>query len=270
LILNALLGYIPLAHDLPLRRKPMRTIVLSCLVVYLVGDAFGQSPEPPLADTRIPVSTLVREDIFAGWRANDMERFARGEKNIDLLLEQRPGVKAELLAWKGGTKLYRAVLAVEAGKSDEFERYYRETLDLFAEARKLAPKHPVVAAVVGGSYAFFGDRLPEEHRAAAWTVSYDSYQILWKQQAQALNKLPVHVRGELLAGLAQTAERTGHKEQLAEYLDKIVEVLPDTGYERVAKQWKADPLAAAKGNISCKSCHNEGRLSERIAKLKDK
>ena len=248
----------------------MRTIVLSCLVVYWVGDAFGQSPEPPLSDTRLPVSTLVREDVFAGWRANDMERYARGEKNIDLLLEQRPGQRAELLAWKGGTKLYRAVLAREAGKSEEFERYYQETLDLFAEAKKIAPKHPAVAAIVGGSYVLFGDRLPETNRDAAWSESYDNYRILWQQQARGIDRLPTHIRGELLAGLAQSADRTGRKEERDEYLDKIIEVLPDTGYERVAKQWKADPQAIANSNISCKSCHNEGRLSERVAKLKDK
>ena len=88
--------------------KPMRTIAMSCVVLFLVSEAFGDSPDPPLADKRLPVSTLVREDVFSGWRANDLERYARAEKNIDLLLEQRPGEKAELLAWKGGTKLYRA------------------------------------------------------------------------------------------------------------------------------------------------------------------
>jgi hypothetical protein len=80
----------------------------------------------------------------------------------------------------------------------------------------------------------------------------------------------VHIRGELLAGLAQSADRTGRKEERDKYLDKIIEVLPDTGYERIAKQWKADPQSAANTNISCKSCHTEGRLAERIAKLKDK
>ncbi len=199
-----------------------------------------------------------------------MERYARAEKNIDLLLEQRPRDKAELLAWKGGTKLYRALLAQEAGNNDEFERLYQATLDLFAEAKQIAPRHPAVAAIVGGSYVLFGDRLPEKYRAAAWAVSYECYQALWKLQAPALDQLPLHIRGELLAGLAQSAERTGQKEQLNEYLDKILETLPDTGYERIAKQWKADPVLAAKGNISCKSCHNEGRLSARMAKLNDK
>ena len=53
----------------------MRTMILSCLVVGLMGDAFVQSPEPPIADDRLAVSTLVREDVFAGWRENDMERY---------------------------------------------------------------------------------------------------------------------------------------------------------------------------------------------------
>jgi len=247
----------------------MRTIVwISFFAV--VGSAFGQSPDPPISDTRLPVSTLVREDVFAGWRANDMERYARGEKNIDLLLEQRPGERAELLAWKGGTKLYRGLLALEAGKNEEFEDYYQATLELFAEAKKLSPQHPAVAAIVGGSYVLFGDRLPEKYQAAAWAAGYDNYQILWKLQGRAVDRLPLHIRGELLAGLAQSAQRTGRKEQLDEYLDKIIEVLPDTGYERVAKQWKADPVAAGKSNISCKSCHSEGRLASRIAKLEDK
>jgi tetratricopeptide (TPR) repeat protein len=248
----------------------MRTLVCSCLALFLVGDAFAQSPEPPLAETRLPVSTLVREDIFAGWRADDMERYARAEKNIELLLEQRPKERAELLAWKGGTKIYRAVLAREADKADECERYYQEALHLFTEAQELAPKNPAVAAIVGGSYVLFADRLPEKYRAAAWTVSYDSYQTLWKLQGQALEHLPMHIRGELLAGLVQSAERTGHKEEHIEYLDKILDTLPDTAYARIAKQWKADPALAAQGNISCKSCHNDGRLADRMARLKDK
>ncbi len=248
----------------------MRTVVLSCLVALSASRAFAQSPDPPLDEKRLPIATLLREDVFAGWRAGDMERYARGEKNIDLLLQQRPNERTELLAWKGATKLYRAVVALEAGDKDAFDRYYRDTLELFGESRKLGPQHPAVAAIVGGSWVVFADRLPETLRPAAWSESYECYQTLWKQQQSVMDKLPLHLRGELLAGLAQSAERTGHKEQVEEYLDKIIEALPDTGYERVAKQWKADPASSARTNISCKSCHNEGRLSERLAKLKDR
>lgn len=244
----------------------MRTIVWSCAVVVLSSIAYAESPDPPLSETRLPISTLVREDIFAGWQENDMERYARGEKNIELLLEQRPRSRAGLLAWKGGSKLYRAVLAHEAGNDEEFERYYKEATDLFAESKKLAPKQAVVAAVVGGSYVLFGDRLPEQYREAAFNEGYDSYKILWDMQSRALDRLPLHIRGELLAGLAQACARTGRTEELDVYLGKIIELLPDTGYAEVAEQWKADPTSLA-GNITCHSCHDEGRLEPRIAGL---
>lgn len=244
----------------------MRATIGCCVaLLFVASDGFGQSPEPPLSDTRLTVHTLVREDIFAGWLANDMERFARGEKNIDLLLEQRRAAKPDLLAWKGGAVLYRAVLAREAGNDEEFQRLFQQARDHFAEAKKLAPQGPAVAAVVGGSYVVFADRLPEKDRAAAWSESYDNYQVLWKFQGQVVDKLPLHIRGELLAGLVQSSQRTGRDKELAEYLDKTIEVLPDTEYGRVAEQWKKDPQAAIGANISCKTCHAAGRLSARLA-----
>src|SRR5262249_52839602 len=85
------------------------------------------------------------------------------------------------------------------------------------------------------------------------------YQSLWRQQATAVAKLPLHLRGELLGGLAQSAQRTGRTKELAEYLDKIVAVAPDTVYARTAKQWKEDPKAALDTRLTCLSCHARGR-----------
>jgi hypothetical protein len=59
----------------------------------------------------------VREDIFAGFMANDSERFLRGEKNLDLLLVERPQAKASLTAWKGTITLKRAIDAHEAKRT---------------------------------------------------------------------------------------------------------------------------------------------------------
>ena len=83
-------------------------ILVVCAFVTVVA---AQSPQAPLSDSRLTVHTLVREDIFAGFIGDDMKRFERGEKNIELLLEQRPNQKGNLLAWKGGALLYRAVVA---------------------------------------------------------------------------------------------------------------------------------------------------------------
>ena len=237
------------------------------VLVVLVTAAAAQSAGPSLSDSSLSVNTLLREDIFSGFLAGDMEQFARGEKNIDLLLERRSAEKPVLLAWKGLATLYRAVLATEGNRPEEFQQRYRKALDLFAEANKLGPMDGGVIAVTGGSYVVLADRLPKEYRAAAWSQAFESYKLLWKYQAGALDMLPVHLRGELLAGLAQSAQRTGHTEEMNQSLDKIIAVLGNTPYERMAKRWKANPAVASSASITCLSCHDAGRLAARVSAL---
>jgi tetratricopeptide (TPR) repeat protein len=246
--------------------RAMKTVKWAVLILFLVTVAAAQSIEPPLADTRISVNTLVREDIFAGFVADDMERFSRGEKSIKTLLETRSTQRAELLSWKGGATLYRAVRALEDNRKDEFQQDYRQAVDLFSQAYKLEPNGGGSSAIIGGSYLLFADRLPNEDRAAAWSEAYDNYRTLWKFQSAGVAGLPVHLRGELLGGLAQSAQRTGHTQELTQYLDKILEVLPNTPYERVAKKWKSNPESAAKTSITCLTCHDAGRLAASLAR----
>src|SRR5687767_4312114 len=143
------------------RNKILRN---SLLALALFTVAAAQSSEPPLSETRLSIHTLVREDIFAGLISDDMERFSRGEKNIQLLLTQRPGDTADLLAWQGAAVLYRAVRAYEDKRRDEYQRLSRQALDMLAEARK-TDRNGGVAAVTGGIYMVLGDRLPKEDQA---------------------------------------------------------------------------------------------------------
>ena len=250
--------------------KTKISIALLATLGLLTLLASAQTPEPPLADSRLTVHTLVREDIFAGWLENDLERLAQGEKNIELLLQKRPAAKADLLAWKAGATLYRAIHAQEGKRTKEFQQKYRQALDLFAQARKLAPEGGGVLSITGGTYLLFADRLPKQYRAAAFAQAYDSYQILWKQQKAIIESLPVHHRGEVLGGLAQSALRTGRTQEAAQYMDKILVVLRDTPYEPVAKRWKENPKAAANTKITCLSCHDPGRLAATLTTLNKK
>jgi len=238
------------------------------LLVFALGAAVAaQSPDPPLSDTRLTVHTLVREDMFAGFLANDLTRFSRGERNVEVLLRERPGQRANLLAWRGGAAVYRAVLAHEAGRADEFERLYRSARDAFAEASRLQQAEDGVPAIIGGTFSLFADRLPDAYRPAAWNEAYEAYSLLWKAQAPILDKLPVHHRGELLGGLAQSAQRTGRIEEMNQHLERMITVLQGTPYEATAKHWKSDPTVAATTRLTCKNCHNPGRLGPRLAEL---
>jgi hypothetical protein len=233
----------------------------------VIAGAKAQSPEPPLSDTRIPVHTLVREDIFAGFMANDMVRFARGERNVEQLLKDRPDQRGNLLAWRGSAGMYRAVLAHEAGNKDEFLAQLQAARSAFAEAAKQTSGNEGVAAITGGTYAVFADRLPEPQRATAWQDAYSNFTLLWQQQGAMIDKLPVHHRGEVLGGLVQSAQRTGRTEEMTQHLDRMLALMKGTPYEATAQQWKANPASAATTRVTCKACHNPGRLAPTLASL---
>ncbi len=234
----------------------MRSLSFALLITL-----FAFAGEPPL-EPKIPHATLVREDLFAGILANDMQRFERGVKTVDRLLAERPKDKPSLLAWKGLTNILRAVKASEKGDDIEFQMKYRDALLNFADASDDGPQDPGVAAVIGGTYAIYGDRLPEKYRKGAWSMAYRNYQKLWKMQASAVEKLPLHIKGELLSGLALTAQRTGQLQESAQFVDRIIASMPGTPYEAAARKWKQDPASAARVKIACLSCHDIGRLEQ--------
>ena len=246
----------------------MRTPLLTFSAFVVISAALAaQSPEPPLAETRLTVSTLVREDVFAGFLQKDLARLSRAEKNIDLLLASRPGERASLIAWQGSTTLTRAVFANEDKRADEFQKHYRRALDLFAEAKRLGPESIPVLAITGGSMVMLTDRLPAAERAARWEQVYDAYQRLWKLQSAAIEKLPLHHKGEVLSGLAQAMQRTGRTTELGPQLERILTLLPDTAYAKRAQQWKDDPASRAQSSVACQTCHGPGTLASRLAEI---
>jgi hypothetical protein len=240
---------------------------LVLLIVVLIAGAKAQSPEPPLSDARLTVHTLVREDVFAGFMANDMVRFARAERNIEQLLKDRPDQRGNLLAWRGSAAMHRAVLAHEAGNTAEFLKLLEGARAAFAEAARHTSGNEGAAAITGGTYAVFADRLPEPHRATAWAEAYSNYSLLWEQQGSMIDKLPVHHRGEVLGGLVQSAQRTGRTDEMMQHLDRMLTVMKGTPYEATAQQWKDNPASAATTKVTCKACHNPGRLSSTLASL---
>lgn len=234
----------------------------------------AQSADSHLADPRLTVHTLVREDIFAAWLENDMERLARGERNIEAMLQGapiRPNQKAHLLAWKAGAQYYRAVVAHEAHQPEGFRLHFGQAGDATTQAIAANEGSGVaVHAILGGTLLLLADRLPTEQRAGAWSTAYASYSEIWKQQSSIVDKLPLHHQGELLGGMAETAYRTGRSEEADRFADRIITSLQGSPYERAARDWKAAPESRATSKLTCKSCHEPGRLTARLASMQRK
>jgi hypothetical protein len=141
----------------------MRRISGILLALVMITAKSAEMPDPPLSETRLTIHALLREDIFAGLIENDMQRLARGEKNIQLLLQQRPEAQAPLLGWQASTLLYRAIRAHESGRTDEYRDHYRRSIALFEEANRLDGENVGVIAVTGGSFVQLSDRLRNQN-----------------------------------------------------------------------------------------------------------
>ena len=209
------------------------------------------------------VSTWVREDLFAGFLDGDMARFARGVKKAERAVAADPKA-ADALAWLGGAELLLAVRAHEAGKTWEFEVHFAKAQVHFAGSAAVVAQIPAYAealhAIQGGSYVVMGDRMPEQHRKAAWQAVREHYTAIRALHGAGFGKLPVHMRGEVLAGLAQAAQRLGEADVAKEQTRALVAAFPGTPYAVFAQRWLDKPETMGRTKVTCVTCHEPGRL----------
>ncbi|MCC6537211.1 MAG: hypothetical protein IT162_06650 [Bryobacterales bacterium] len=218
----------------------------------------------------IRLTTWVREDIFAGFMAGDVARFERGMQKVAAALAADAG-NAEALGWQGGGKLYRAVRAFEAGDRAAFDRHYAEARADFARGEAALASQPRAAiaylATRGGSFTIMGDRFPPDLRKQAWTEVRTYYSRVREAQQEYFDKLPPHMRGEVLAGLTQAAYRLGEQDAYATALRELLTALPDSVYANRARKWQEQPETAARTSLVCQTCHDAARLDVEMKKV---
>jgi tetratricopeptide (TPR) repeat protein len=227
------------------------TLVLMSYCVPASAQAPG--PQPTFY-------TMVREDSFAGFMAGDMERFEKAMKYTDEVLAKEPQ-NPNATVWLGAGMIFRATRLYDKGETAKADELYDQGLALMDKALALDPGNAGVHASYGGVLAFFSPKLPEERRKAALERARARYEFLYKGQETFLDGMPLHFRGEVLAGLAETNQKLGDVEQAQVYLKRIAATMPNTPYARTAERWMAHPDAVpADQKIVCQSCHDAGRL----------
>jgi tetratricopeptide (TPR) repeat protein len=209
----------------------------------------------------VPFYTWVREDTFAGFMSGDMTRFERGMQKTEEYLREDPG-NMQALDWKGAGTVYRAVRAFNAGDEAKGDELFREAVALMDKALAAAPQDPGVRATTGGTLAFLASQLPERYAQQVWAKVREHYTFLYRGQEPQLEQLPLHLKGETLAGIAEAEFRLGNRDAAQTYLNRIVAMLPNTGYARTAQKWLSSPESVTRSDrLTCQSCHEQGLLS---------
>ena len=223
---------------------------------------------PGARPASISIHTWVREDVFGGFMDNDMVRFERGEAKVREYLAEAPD-RADASAWMAGIKLHRAGLAFSEQKTADGEALVNEAIALMDAAVAKAPNDFGATATTGGSIVTLANKLPEKYYDDLMRRARAQYAKLYAAQSPALAQLPLHLKGELLAGVAETEFRVGDKERAKVVLQQIITELPDTAYAKSAAMWLASPEKVTRDTkLVCQSCHQAGRLSAWQARQK--
>jgi tetratricopeptide (TPR) repeat protein len=217
----------------------------------------GQEQRPK----NVPFYTWVREDTFAGFMADDMVRFERGMQKTQEYIKEDPNNMAAV-NWLGAGTMYRAVRAFDAGDAAKGDQLFSEAVAMIDKASAAAPDDVGIHATAGGTLILFASRLPERHYRTAVEKARDHYAVVYKAQEAMIDKFPLHLKGEALAGIAEAEFRLGNLEAANTYLRKIATGMPGTRYAQIADTWIKSPESVTKKDrLACQSCHEAGRLS---------
>lgn len=229
-------------------------------VLLLVSPALAQ---PPLT-----LHWLVREDIFSGLMAGDVARLEKGEQTLNEL--GRFYSEPQVIAWRAAIDGARAGIAAKANRMDDFRRHYSRAITYFDQLRRMEAKDPeakfLSAVFEGGVFISIADLVPENLRANAWERTYASYVRLNELEKGRVLKMPNHMRGEILGGLAESAFRTNRTTEGEEALKVILANMPNTPYANVAQKWTENPALRTKLRMGCISCHEQNTLKNLLAK----
>ncbi len=239
--------------------------ILSISFVLAAGALAGAWAQE-LRPNNVPFYTWVREDTFAGWMNHDAARHARGMKRAQEWLDEHPG-SAEAINWLGAGKVYEATVAWDAGDQTKGDATYQEGLALMEKGVALSPDNGGILATTAGTLMAFARQLPDRYYGDAVEKARRHYATLYAQQASMLDKFPLHLKGEALAGVAETEFRAGDRARGIEMLKTIAAGMPNTPYAKTAEAWiKAPELVTKQDRLVCQSCHEAGRFSSWMAR----
>ena len=99
---------------------------------------------------KVAISTWVREDLFAGWIANDPKTFDRGVRKLETFLQDHPD-DITALAWKYFATSYRLRQARQKGDDAAYDRELASAKKLREKIFTGDTKNPGPYIIVGSS-----------------------------------------------------------------------------------------------------------------------
>jgi len=189
----------------------------------------------------------------------DMEKFERGMRTLESLLERNPKDPA-LMVLHGNGVFARSGEAFKKGDAQNAAKLAQDGLDEMAQAVEIAPENIFVRARRGVLLISASRGMPPAMAGPLTKLAVEDFEkvLQIREREQTLTQRSIHQRGELLTSLADGWSRMGDTEKARGYFERITRDLKGTIYEQKAKAWLQDrPEAKAPDYFACSGCHVE-------------
>ncbi len=240
-------------------QKWNRWVVSGLSVASIASATLANAPQEPTKVEKKPEAErrfdlVVREDIFAGFGGDD-DALKRGEAECDKAIKLEPK-NAEAMVWRGAIHVFQAGQLFGKGQPVQAFPLWTAGLKEMDDAVRLDPDNVGVRIPRASVLLPASRNTPAAMRDSLLKTVLEDFETIFKKQADHLDSLGTHPRGELRMGLADTYRLLGKLDKSKEQLEAIAKELPDSEYEAKAKEW----LAAApttKLAHNCIGCHSK-------------
>ena len=236
--------------------------MLRAATLCFVAIALLPAAEDLVKPANIGISTWVREDLFAGWIANDLDTFGRGVRKLDLYLNDHPD-DIDALSWKYLVIAYRMRQALAAGDHAAYHRLLAAAKEVRQKAFAGDAHDPTPYIIVGSSLVRLASSAPEQDRAWMYGDGRELLNKLPGIQKDYFETLPAHMRGELWSQIAFASDRLGDRAERDRVIGEMLAKLQGSPYETRARHWQKLSNLTSEGDYTCLSCHDPGRLTQK-------
>jgi len=203
--------------------------------------------EPPRLDKQI------RADFMAGFQG-DRAAFERAYAAAAKILEAQPK-NAEAMVWLGAATLKLSSRAfLEDQDMQKGTELWAKGNSMMDQAVELNPDNIPVRVTRASTLLVATRSTPPEWQPELLKKVVADFTHVIELHRDQFDKLPVHSRGELLAGLADGYGRLGDQEKSRAELERILKELPGSEYAKRAAAWMADPAYPVEQR-TCVGCH---------------
>ena len=210
----------------------------------------------------LPVSVLfgaghfddkVRNDFFAGF-AGDRPALERAMAAAEEAIQGDPHSAAEAKAWHGSGLLFYSGQKFQLGDVATGSQLWSQAIAEMDEAGKMEPDNPAVLIPRAAAWFVASRNSPEDMGKPVLEKALADYEHVYDLQKGFFDRLDIHMRSELLFGLADGYARDDQPEKARAWFEKIAALGPQGGHYEQARQYLNGEKYSVTG-IGCVGCH---------------